>query len=394
MRVAIFSVKYSPNLGDGLLSECLERELIARRPGWSVVSADLAGRAGYGEADTGRRAKLLVLEALPSRLRALVARVALRRLVDGRLRPRWRQRLANADAVIVGGGNLFADADLNFPTKIAGALDEARARGLPVAVFAVGVTPNWSRRGKALFGNALERARLRFASVRDERSRAGWGTMLAGRDVASPTIVLDPGLLASRHYPQASVRADRTIAFGITDPLAVHYHAPGTVTGHDLIAWYAEAIGTLVEAGYRVTLFTNGSPEDRSFLARHEAAFVAGREGRVSVAPGFNVPADMATFLSGHALVVAHRMHACIAAHSFAVPTIGLAWDVKLNSFFEIVGRAGYMLDPASGTAGDVAVLAHRAIEEGVPPEALDRLIVAAGDGVEALAGAIEGDTA
>ena len=45
MKIALLNVKFSPNLGDGLLSECLERELAEALPGATVVSIDLAGRA-------------------------------------------------------------------------------------------------------------------------------------------------------------------------------------------------------------------------------------------------------------------------------------------------------------------------------------------------------------
>lgn len=46
-RIVLFNVKYSPDLGDGLLSECLERELGRSLPGCEVVSIDLAGRTAY-----------------------------------------------------------------------------------------------------------------------------------------------------------------------------------------------------------------------------------------------------------------------------------------------------------------------------------------------------------
>ena len=45
MKIALLNVKFSPNLGDGLLSECLERELAHALPGVEVVAIDLAGRA-------------------------------------------------------------------------------------------------------------------------------------------------------------------------------------------------------------------------------------------------------------------------------------------------------------------------------------------------------------
>ena len=39
MKIALLNVKFSPNLGDGLLCECLERELAVALPGADGVSA-------------------------------------------------------------------------------------------------------------------------------------------------------------------------------------------------------------------------------------------------------------------------------------------------------------------------------------------------------------------
>lgn len=66
-RIVLLNVKYSPNLGDGLLSECLERELARALPDCEVTSIDLAGRTGYpsGYGRT-RGTALALLERLPA----------------------------------------------------------------------------------------------------------------------------------------------------------------------------------------------------------------------------------------------------------------------------------------------------------------------------------------
>ena len=42
LRIRLFNVKYSPNLGDGLLSECLEKALIALGASGDTWSIDLS----------------------------------------------------------------------------------------------------------------------------------------------------------------------------------------------------------------------------------------------------------------------------------------------------------------------------------------------------------------
>ncbi len=411
LRVALLNVKYSPNLGDGLLAECLERELAHALGGADVASIDIAGRRGWsgGAAGRRRRGALAVLEAAPPALRRVLAGAALTLLSRLTLRRHVRHGLAGADAVVIGGGNLLTDADLNFPIKLRGACAEVTRRGLPLAVHAVGASAHWSPRGRALFARALARRPLAHAAVRDEASRTAWATQLETRGAMAAEVVGDPGLLASLHYPRgpaASAPAvpasgtprERRVGLCITDPLALRYHvgqhhgataqAAGALRDAAVIGWYGGLATALAQQGLHVILFTNGSPEDRACLARHAPGWTAERpaadwrggvarqgQGRVSMAAPFATPADLAGFVAGCDLVIAHRMHACIAAHSFAVPTIGLTWDEKLASFFTLAGRGSFAVDGPAMTPAAMVELAQAAMAAGVDRAALASLI-------------------
>lgn len=390
MKVALLNVKYSPNLGDGLLSECLERELSVALGGAEVFSIDIAGRTAFPTIAPGHRgAALAVLEAMPPALRAVAVRTALGALARVRLRGHVRRQIAGCDAAVLGGGNLFADADLNFPVKVSTALAEAARIPIPVAVFGVGASSGWSPLGARLFSSALARARLAFVSVRDTRSQGIWADLLSSRGIPAAGLVHDPGLLASRHYPAAPRSKDvRLVGLCITHPLALRYHA-GTGHSADLGSWYGEVAAALVADGWRVALFTNGSPEDRAYLAENGAAWIRRAKGPVTMTTPFSTPAELARFVSGCDGVIAHRMHACIAAHSFAVPTVGLCWDPKLDAFFALAGRSTFVADPASVDGRGMAALVARAVEQGVDRPALDRTIAAAQGDVARLAAAL-----
>ena len=145
--------------------------------------------------------------------------------------------------------------------------------------------------------------------------------------------------------------------------------------------WYDIATRALVGAGLRVVLFTNGSPEDRAFLARHGdewcAASVTGdsQDPPATIAQAFATPGDLVDFITGCDLIIAHRMHACILAHSFAIPAIGLKWDEKLDSFFTLAGREGFIADCADLDPVALIALTHRALATGVDRAALDKMI-------------------
>lgn len=386
-RIALLNVKYSPNLGDGLLSECLEAELARTfqgiAPGTQVFSIDLAGRQAYPAIAPSRRAALIaVLEALPAALRGLAARAALTALVRLRLARHVRTRLLGCDAVVLGGGNLLTDADLNFPMKIAGALQQAARLRLPVAVYGVGANRQWSEAGRRLFGRALGAAKLAYAAVRDARSQAAWRDLLVPQGVRAAALSGDPGLLASCHFPRPPLPFDAPLSgLCVTAPMALRYHATGPEAGTAaeacaaLDAWYPAAARALVAAGFRVALFTNGSPEDRDYLDAMGPAWILAAKGPVTMANPFADPGEMVGFIAGCQLIVAHRMHACIAAHSFAIPTIGLRWDVKLDSFFALAGRGQFIADTASLDGPALTALARRAVAEGVDRAALEELI-------------------
>ena len=84
MKVAILNVKYSPNLGDGLLAECLECELRRHHPCIELIPIDLAGRTKYDRHGRHRAAAMRTLEWLPQPLRRAAALTVLSHL------PGWR----------------------------------------------------------------------------------------------------------------------------------------------------------------------------------------------------------------------------------------------------------------------------------------------------------------
>lgn len=372
LRVGLFNVKYSPNLGDGLLSECLEAELVRTVPGLTVEAFDLAGRTDYVAGRRLRGTALSLLQSSPAPLRHSLARALLGRSLN-HLRPVWRSRLAGIDAAVTGGGNLFSDADLNFPLKIDAAWGELRAAGIPAAVFAVGAADNWSEAGAALFRRALSGMRILDASVRDARSAEIWNRRLAASGVPRARVAHDPGLLVARHVPQV-VRPGTAprIGLGLTHPTTLRYHADeAAVRGRDLTAWYAALVRGCLARGWSVDVFTNGSPEDETYLRRlrpvlAEAAPAPAGGSAITFAPRFRNPTELATFVSGLDLLMAHRLHANVAAYSYGIPQIGFTWDRKLTSFFDLVGRRDYVRTAGREATETVLALAERGLREGL----------------------------
>jgi polysaccharide pyruvyl transferase WcaK-like protein len=395
LRIALFNVKYSPNLGDGLLAQCLESEIRSQIGDAQVESIDLAGRVRYEPGRARRALALSVLQASPLFVRQTASRVVLGALLKRRLSPLWREKLRGVDAVIVGGGNLFSDSDLNFPLKLQAAMAAAQDLQTPVGVFAVGVSDNWSAQGARMFGQAFAQAPLFFASVRDARSAEIWRRRLEPLGVAAPSVVNDPGLLASAHFP-ASPRPTREtplVGVGVMHPASLKYHSDqGCVSAARQTEWTLAFLSACLAQGWSLRMFTNGSPEDEVYLKSLAPALAAlDSGGRIGIEPRFATPRELARFIATLDLMYAHRLHANIAAYSYAAPHIGFRWDTKLNSFLSQIGRGECLATMGVDPVEQTVQLGQRQLQMGLDLEKQRAVLQQAHDDVAELAKAVRG---
>ena len=143
-------------------------------------------------------------------------------------------------------------------------------------------------------------------------------------------------------------------------------------------------------ARHPVTLFSNGASEDRALLHRvaaHPSLAASRASGHLSVPDHPETPRELSLLIGGCRAVVAHRLHACIVAHSYGRPTIGLSWDSKLGSFFHQMKRSAYILDTQDISPEEIAETLDRALTEGV---AADQLSRATQETLDALRAAVE----
>lgn len=344
-RIRLFNVKFSPNLGDGLLAESLEKalhELGAAPDGTSSV--DLAARQAYSPGAISRSVLLKALNSLPTPLRRAAIRVPLELLLSRRWRPHYEANLEDAQALVIGGGNLFSDMDLNFPSKLAAVLSIASKRRLPTAIYGVGVAGGWSTTGLAMMRRALFAARPQYVSVRDKASKERFDAMFADACKCEADVVRDPGILVSRYVEPVKDELEvRPVGLCVTSAISISYHSNLNATEAQLSDWYV-ALATRLAANDRPLLaFTNGSPEDEIFLDGIEARLAAAVQGKFSRSTVAN-PTELARLISGLDVLVAHRMHALIAGFSYGVPIFALAWDPKVDAFMDSIGLGEHIV--------------------------------------------------
>jgi polysaccharide pyruvyl transferase WcaK-like protein len=391
LKIVIINVKYSPNLGDGAIAECLEMQLARALPGARVESVDIGGRDDFGSGGSiaGQRLALMQrVNSLPGFLQRPIRSNLVPIAVRMKYTKTWQERLRAADALIIGGGQLLMDVDNYFPHRIATAVRLA-PRNVPIFIHAVGVSAQWSERGLALFRRALRHGDFRGAAVRDQQSQQSWLKNFGG---AEPQLTRDPALLAQARYgdhakrPADGVRA--TIALGVSDPADLHQHAEqaGEVVSGGF-AFYLALIARLRELGFAVDLFTNGA--DHHYLeqlaARLDTLPDAARQ-RLRVLPRATRPAELAAQIAGADALIAHRLHANILAYAYGVPHVGLAWDTKLRSFFDSVGRGDCLVTAERADVDTVAAKLERTLAEGVDAAVRARVIAEAAAGIDRLA--------
>lgn len=375
LKVGILNVAYSPNLGDGLIAECLRHGLASSPARLDPRFIDLAGRESFSQGLQSKKRLNAVRSMLPAFALGLASRLYLELLVRFRLRPFYRRQMAGLDAVVLGGGNLLADQDLNFPKKIHGALTEAARRRLPVYLYGVGVSDDWSPTGRQLFLAALGACDLRFISVRDARSATLLARALgpAQRDIVT---VLDPGVFAALALPPVAQEPPppngvARIGVGVMSPAELQYHGLSSLEDHVLFTFYLDLLADLGARGAQVRVFTNGSPEDRAFAQRLSRAFSEGAPAGpwfVDVSERIQSPTDLCHVIAGCTGIVAFRLHALIAALAYDKPFVALAWDKKVGAFLDEVQRPGALADVSLSSAASIA---DRLLVNPAPPPPL-----------------------
>lgn len=337
-HVVICAVPYSDNLGDAVIAETLGHLIRQAVPDCRVSFLDIAGRTRLGENSLKKGRLMRLFSRLPGWARVPVLTAAIWLKYRRQWRTRWQQQLADADMVVVGGGQLLCDVDLNFPLKLY-LLARCLGSNAKVALVSVGVAAGWSRLGRYLVSRFFALAAPQFVSVRDESSRRNI-VGLGGGEPCDVAIIPDPAILSSSLYAEPGLEKRWDVGICVSDVESLHYNADLVSVSEQGggLGMFVELVHKLRQGGQRVVLFTNGAEEDN--LA---AAAVRSRlnvDGVDFMLP--KSPAELASVIAGCHSMVGHRMHANIIAFSFGVPSVGIVWDTKVASFFKLSGRGDF----------------------------------------------------
>ncbi|MCW5730235.1 MAG: polysaccharide pyruvyl transferase family protein [Alphaproteobacteria bacterium] len=365
--ILVCGERFSANVGDGAIAECLLHLLRQLAPGLLVSAVDMSGRLRYESFGRKRRRRLSVrLLRLVRRLRPLRrAASVLEWYLSGRRRlaERLEPLLPHAALMVIGGGQLLLDTELRFPLRIAAATGMASRAGIPTAFLGCGAAASFSPVGWRLLRRALAAPLTCHVSLRDRESlenvRRGFGDAIR----VPLRLGADPAIFAAEVYGFRQRSDAQAIGLGIMAPRLLRRRAGESApfTDETVLRFWVGLAGRLRDAGHRIELFCNGAPADRAFLAR-----VAGQLGLPVPAPP-RTATELAWRIAGFRAIVAHRLHANILALSLGVPAVGLIWDDKLRQFGRLAGRERFFVEPAEQTPETVAARLTEALA--TPPD-------------------------
>ncbi len=249
---------------------------------------------------------------------------------------RWRPAavlgaLRRSDLLLAGGGSLLQDAtSLRSLLYYASLILTARACGKKVALFSNGLGPLRTAPGRALALAALRSAH--YISLRDTLSLARLDAM-APRLATRAEVVPDPAF-SLEPAPAAAADALSLLAAAGADPhrpfLAVCLR-PWTrppATAADLVPLLAAALDRVAEETEYGVLFL---PLHRGSDAPLSRAVAAAMRRPAFVLDPAPPPRSLMAVLGQARAVVAMRLHAAILAAAQGVPSLGLAYDPKVE---------------------------------------------------------------
>ena len=266
-----------------------------------------------------------------------------------------RRKLLDVDMIVFAGGGLVKFHRQNFHFFLDDITALAEERGVPVLFNAVGIEGYDARDGECrLLKRALNRSCVKVVTTRDDLG------MLSSCYIENPYVIVkavcDPAFWCAETYGVRRANGARTIGLNVIRPeIFAEYARP--VSREALFRLYEEIVTRLLDAGWRVELFSNGVLKDSAFLREFLAAHpVLAADTRLSTAYPSS-PKEFVETIAGYARVMAVRLHAAIVGTVLGVPNVSLVWNRKQPLFGKQVGMPGNFIGMEGVDAANVVRL-------------------------------------
>ena len=360
MKICIFSLYKSENLGEMVYTECLKKMLEQNIPGVDVQLVDIHGRDATQHRPNGiilRGLKKLGASSLEKKLRFAKE--------NDFLRNYYSERVRGAKAVIIPGGGYIKctpksanDRSYRYNEYFAIMADVCEENNIGLYYNAVGHTINRNEENEIkAWKKTFSMPAVQYVSCRDELD-------FFKKVYKDTRLVCCTAAYSATLYGFERDKHSNTIGIGVIRQDAFEDYGY-KVSREDLIRFYIDLIHELEDRGHCVKLFTNGLTRDYEF-GRTIAEKYGNRDLLV------NRPVTVEELLgtiSSFKGVIVSRMHAAIIAYSFDIPAVCLCWNNKHLGFMRSAGVPERAIYPENFKALQVADIMESALLTGWPEE-------------------------
>lgn len=379
-RIIICCEYFSPNLGDGVIGDCLRQIVRQLSPNTPIYIIDLSSRQDFGSDKPGPSplsVRRLAQNVTPTEIRRLWNLLKWYLNYDTKFGFPNQEILKSPGLLVVGGGQLLRDVNLNFPIKVNTAVSLARRAGLKIAFEACGVTEYWSIFGRRLFSEVICNQDVVSISTRDENSRQNLIAHLSNRLSSEPRTTVDPAVWAAETYDIQADRTDDLIGLGVASPAVLRKQSKNPHHFRDELvsSFWINLTQRLCQQGHRVALFTNGDKEDHAYLKQIKTELAAFKnEASLQICQRPRTPAELVHQIAQFRVFAAHRLHANIIGFALGIPTVGLVWDDKVRQFGRQTKRGEWFVESDRIEADLVEKLLSEAINSQIDKTVLVQL--------------------
>ena len=335
-------------MGDGIISYALNLALQKISPSnLKLINIDLSGREKKNSSEKIGFRELFIKYSiyLPEYFRLLIVRLKLRSVLRG-VSSHWEENIKSADLILLGGGNLFSDIDLNFPFKIEMVLRIAKKYNKKVNIISVGVSDNWSKEALDILRPLLKSVGG-IVSCRDSKSASLLSSYF---EIPKPSLMVDPAFFLKFLRDDATHNislSDEPRCFGIciSCPSNLWYSGNKSISKNDNyhVSFYYRIINLITANGYKVKVFTNGAAEDEGYMWNNVVPTLSNNL-LVDYSESPKTHIDLVELIKSFDCLVAYRMHTAIVGLNFGIPSFVINWDCKIEAIFDDLKLNNFVL--------------------------------------------------
>lgn len=343
-NIAVVGEIYSHNVGDNVIYTCIESNL--KSLNHDVFPIDLSGRSGFTSVNqvqnpSATKKALRLITRNSSFARQGVSLYRWKKRDAALHREHLYEKIKSADGVIIGGGQLLTNNNLEFPLRISNVCSIAKELKKPYAFFSCGAGSGLTGLARSIYKKCLNEAE--FISTRDNYSRSILTTLV--NSDKKILINCDPVFFLNKEV-QRNTKNSAKVGINIMslDTMKRKNLKINDLSIKQYYNFWMSLISHLTNFEKKPVLFTNGDYYDFQ-----EAVFLSEylRENNIHIEivqrpmSGDELISQMETFDE----IVATRMHSAIIGCALRIPTVSIAWEQKVHSVFEERGVGEMVLD-------------------------------------------------